>query len=347
MNSKTIQLPREVHIGPNIINNIGKICTDLRFYDDALIVCGNTTYKIAGRQVIDSLNDANFSTDHIKVDSATQDSVDKVKKLISNKTIVLGVGGGKIIDVAKLAATDKETYFLSVPTTASHDGITSPLASIKNNQGSVSVKAQSPIAVIADTEIINNAPYRFLAAGCGDVISNYTAVLDWKLAKRLQNEEYSESAASLAKMTAQLITDGADNIKPGLEASVRLVAKALFSTGVAISIANSSRPASGSEHLFSHALDKIAKHPALHGEQCGVGSILMMSLHGGNWKFIQKSLKKVKAPTTAKELKIKEEEIIEALTTAHTIRNRYTILGDRGLSREAAEELAIKTGVIT
>ena len=346
MSSKNIQLPREVHIGPDILNDIGSICSSLRFYDNALIVCGNTTYKVAGHQVIDNLDDAGFNTDYVKVDSATQDSVDKVKNLIPNSTIVLGVGGGKIIDVAKLASTDMGTYFLSVPTTASHDGITSPLASIKSSNGSVSVKAQSPIAVVADTEIINNAPYRLLAAGCGDVISNYTAVLDWKLAKRLQNEYYSESAASLANMTAQLITDGAEDIKPGHEASVRLVTKALFSTGVAISIANSSRPASGSEHLFSHALDMIAEKPALHGEQCGVGAILMMYLHGGNWKFIRDSLNKVQSPTNAKELGVKDEEIIEALTLAHTIRNRYTILGDRGLSREAAEELAIKTGVI-
>lgn len=343
---KKIQLPREVHIGPDIIGDIGKICSDLRFNNDALIVCGDTTYKVAGKTVIDSLSDEGFNTNFVKVDSATQESVNKVKNYISSDCIVLGVGGGSIIDVAKLASTDMGTYFLSVPTVASHDGITSPLASIKSSKGSVSVSAQSPIAVVADTEIINKAPYRFLASGCGDVISNYTAVRDWKLARSLQGEFFSESAASLANMTATLITDGADDIKPGHEASVRLVAKALFSTGVAISIANSSRPASGSEHLFSHALDKIAHKPALHGEQCGVGTILMMCLQGGDWRFIRDSLIKVQAPTTAKELGISDEEIIEALTLAHTIRDRYTILGDRGLSREAAEDLAIKTGVI-
>ena len=93
-------------------------------------------------------------------------------------------------------------------------------------------------------------------------------------------------------------------------------------------------------------LDKIAKKPALHGEQCGVGAIMMMNLHGGDWKFIRDALHNVKAPTTAKELGVSPEEIIEALTIAHTIRDRYTILGDRGLSREAAEKLAITTGVI-
>ncbi len=76
-----------------------------------------------------------------------------------------------------------------------------------------------------------------------------------------------------------------------LEESARLVVKTLFSSGMAISIAGSSRPASGSEHTFSHALDKILDKPCLHGEQCGVGTILMMYLYGGDWKFIRDSLK--------------------------------------------------------
>ena len=148
-------------------------------------------------------------------------------------------------------------------------------------------------------------------------------------------------------MTAKLIIDSSDSIKEGLELSARLVVKMLFSSGMAISIAGSSRPASGSEHLFSHALDKVAKKPALHGEQCGIGTIMMMNLHGGDWKFIKNALESMKAPTTCYDIGIDPEDIIDALTMAHTIRpERYTILGDRGLSREAAYQLAIKTGVI-
>ena len=116
---------------------------------------------------------------------------------------------------------------------------------------------------------------------------------------------------------------------------------------MAISIAGTSRPASGSEHLFSHALDKILDKPALHGEQCGIGTIMMMYLHGGDWKAIRDSLKAVQAPTTAGEVGISEDDIIEALILAHKIRpERYTILGDNGISKEAAYELAHKTGVI-
>jgi glycerol-1-phosphate dehydrogenase [NAD(P)+] len=124
------------------------------------------------------------------------------------------------------------------------------------------------------------------------------------------------------------------------------VAKALVSSGVAMSIAGSSRPASGSEHMFSHALDRLAPKPALHGEQCALGTVMMMYLHGGNWKDIREGLLKMKIPITAKALKIEESLIIEALTIAHTIRpDRYTILSS-GLTYEAAEDLAVQTGVI-
>jgi glycerol-1-phosphate dehydrogenase [NAD(P)+] len=171
--------------------------------------------------------------------------------------------------------------------------------------------------------------------------------LDWKLANRLLNEDYSDSAAALSLMTAKMTMESADAIKEGLIESAGVVVKGLISSGMAISIAGTSRPASGSEHKFSHALDIIAPKPALHGEQCGIGTIMMMYIHGGDWKSIKNSLKVIKAPTTAYELGIDPEYIIKALKIAHTIRKeRYTILGDRGLTMEAAEELATVTGVI-
>lgn len=347
MDSKKIQMPREVYIGPGVINETGDICRDLHLEGEALVVTGPHTFDIGGKQVIDSLESADFGTDLIKISEASFDAVKKVEEEINGTFFVLGVGGGKILDVAKLASTNKGVYFMSIPTTASHDGMASPMASIKNSEGSISMKAQSPYGVIADSDIIKNAPFRFLLAGCADIISNYTAIKDWKLAKRLLNENYSESAAALSEMTAKLIINSADSIKEGLEQSARLVAKSLFSSGMAISIAGSSRPASGSEHLFSHALDKIAKKPAMHGEQCGIGTIMMMRLHGGDWKFIRDALKNMGAPTTAYELNIDPEDIIDALTMAHSIRpERYTILGDRGLARDAAKVLATTTGVI-
>ena len=139
----------------------------------------------------------------------------------------------------------------------------------------------------------------------------------------------------------------ATNIKPRLEESAWIVCKALVSSGVAMTIAGSSRPASGSEHKFSHALDRIAKRPALHGEQCGVGTIMMMYLHSGNWEEVRDSLLAIGAPTTARALGVTDQEVVDALVHAHEIaKERYTILGDTGLTEEAAARLARITKVI-
>jgi glycerol-1-phosphate dehydrogenase [NAD(P)+] len=202
------------------------------------------------------------------------------------------------------------------------------------------------LAIIADTEIISNAPARLLSAGCGDIISNYTALLDWQLAHRLRNEEYSEYAAALSDMTAKMVVAQAPTIRPGLEESAGVVVKALISSGVAMSIAGSSRPASGSEHKFAHAVNRIAPGRALHGELCGIGTIVMMYLHGGDWRMIRDALRYTGAPTSAHEVGLDRDTVIEALTSAHKIRpERYTIL-DAGLAKKAAIKAAEATEIV-
>jgi glycerol-1-phosphate dehydrogenase [NAD(P)+] len=181
-------------------------------------------------------------------------------------------------------------------------------------------------------------------------------VADWELAHKLKNEEFSSHAAVLAKTAAQLLIEHADEIRPKAEESVWLAVKAMIVSGVAMSVAGSTRPASGAEHMFSHMLDHLGpgivlkgnkgKSP-MHGEQCGVGAIMMVYLHGGDWEKVRSFLKKIGAPTNSEELGISKKKIIEALMRAHEIRpERYTILGETGLTMDAAKRLAKTTGVI-
>ncbi len=247
-----------------------------------------------------------------------------------------------------MASDDLDVGFVSVPTAASHDGIVSGRGSIPEGDTRHSVAAEPPLAVVADTAVLADAPWALTTAGCADIISNYTAVADWQLANRLKGVEYSEYAGALSQMTAEMLVDSADLIRPGLEESSWVVVKALVSSGVAMSIADSSRPASGAEHLFSHQLDRIAPGKALHGHQVGVGSIMTAYLHDGPdgmWRDIHDALAGLDAPTTAEELGVSDEEVLEALTTAHEIRDRYTILGN-GMNDRAAREAATVTGVI-
>jgi glycerol-1-phosphate dehydrogenase [NAD(P)+] len=148
-------------------------------------------------------------------------------------------------------------------------------------------------------------------------------------------------------MSAKLVMRNAELIKSRKEEGLRVLLEALISCGVAMSIAGSSRPCSGSEHLFSHALDTIKPNHAMHGEQCGVGTIMMACLHKADWKRIRGTLEVLGAPTNADELGVEKEEVIGALEMASSIRpERYTILNKLNLNREDYEGLARVTRVV-
>ena len=341
-----MELPCRVVVGSGAVSEISEICDDLKLKSRLLIITGPNTLDVMGKEISRLLE--RFDPEIMVSKASRMEEVDRAEGLASEigAGFVIGVGGGRSIDIAKLASLRRDVPFLSVPTAASHDGICSAQASITVNGETTSISAHSPMAIIADTEIISNAPARLLSAGCGDIISNYTALLDWQLAHRLRNEEYSEYAAALSDMTAKMVVAQAPTIRPGLEESARVVVKALISSGVAMSIAGSSRPASGSEHKFAHAVNRIAPGRALHGELCGIGTIVMMYLHGGDWRMIRDALRYTGAPTSACELGLDRDTVIEALTSAHKIRpERYTIL-DAGLAEKAAIKAAETTEIV-
>ena len=148
-------------------------------------------------------------------------------------------------------------------------------------------------------------------------------------------------------MSAHTVLDHSKTIGSFGKESVRDLVEALISTGVAAGIAGSSRPCSGSEHLFSHYLDMLAPDSGLHGEKCGMGTIMMAKLHGIDWKRVRTALKNVGAPVEASQIGVEDSMVIEALTKASTIRpDRYTILSKRNLTRKSAALLAKSTGVI-
>lgn len=340
-----IRLPRHVVAGAGVLNRTPAIIDDLGLAGPPVIVTSPTPRAVAAEELAELMDE---SPTIVEIETAGRDALEMVLAETSGAGYLIGVGGGKAIDVAKLASERLGVGFVSVPTAASHDGIVSGRASIPDGDTRHSVAADPPLAVVADTEIIADAPWELTTAGCADIISNYTAVKDWRLAQRLRDISYSEYAAALSEMTAEMLVDHAEDIKPGLSDAAWIVVKALVSSGVAMSIAGSSRPASGAEHLVSHQLDRLAPGTAYHGHQVGVASIVVAYLHtgpDGEWRRIRDALQELDAPTTAAELGIESDTFIEALTTAHEIRDRYTILGG-GINEAAAREAATVTGVI-
>ena len=347
MQSHTMELPRLIVVGENNMNEIGEFLFSLNKPKIVSLISGINVQKILKQKIEKSLKLKKIkfvwhtSKDN-QVDSIKQIEKD-VKKDHSN--LVVGIGGGRSVDTAKMVSFNLELPFVSVPTAASHDGMASPFVSVKTDKPH-SIVATAPLGVFVDIDVIKKAPSKLLASGCGDLIANIIAVKDWQLGHKKTGEYYGMYSADLATMSAKIVMENSSKYsKEGLDA--RVIVEALISAGVASCIAGSSRPCSGAEHLFSHALDKIAPGKGLHGEKCGIGSIMMGKLQGQNWKKIVKTLKEVGAPTTARQIGLDKDEVINALMIAQELRpERYTILKEVNMTKQRALNLAKSTGVI-
>ncbi|MCZ6648537.1 MAG: sn-glycerol-1-phosphate dehydrogenase [Thaumarchaeota archaeon] len=344
-----MELPRKVLVGDRILDGLGEFILDLTSEGSALFVAGPEVKRKLGARVEDSMASVRMAIQWYITELSDKQDALRVAEIASSKgvSVVVGLGGGNSVDVAKLGSFYGGKPFVSVPTSASHDGISSPFVSMKGLEKPYSLVARPPIGIFADIDVIADAPHRLLASGCGDLIAKITAVRDWEIAREEVNEYFGKYAANLALMSAEILLDGSfhsDGIRS--KEGVRELVEALVSTGVAAGIAGSSRPCSGSEHLITHALDQIAPGKGLHGEKCGVSTILMAKLHGLDWKDITKALESVRCPTTYAELGLGREQVAKAVLLAPSIREeRYTILTREKLTFEDALRLIAEAEV--
>lgn len=347
MQSHKMELPRLIEIGEKNINDFGKFLISLNKPKKVSLIAGTNVQKILKKKIEKSLKLKKIQFIwHTSIDNQIK-SLNKIQKDVKkdNSDLIVGIGGGRSVDTAKLISYNLGKPFVSLPTAASHDGMASPFVSVKSDKPH-SIVATAPMGVFVDIDIIRKAPAKLLASGCGDLIANIIAVKDWQLGHKKKKEYYGRYAADLALMSAKIVMENSSEFaKKGLDA--RVIVEGLISAGVASCIAGSSRPCSGAEHLVSHALDKLAPGIGLHGEKCGLGSIMIGKLQGQDWKKIVKTLKDVGAPTSAKQIGLKPEVIVKALMIAQDLRpERYTILKEIKMTEKVALNLAKSTGII-
>ncbi len=187
---------------------------------------------------------------------------------------LVAFGGGRAMDEAKQQAAARALPWLAVPTSLSQDGFASPFASVTEGGARRTVRGAMPAGVVVDTSVCLQAPRGLWLAGLGDACAKLSAVLDWKLAFHATGEPVDDLAALLSDATVHQVLARPTFDDDGL----RLLGTALFLNGVAMELAGSSRPASGSEHLLSHALDARLAAPRAHGLQVALMSLVSLRL---------------------------------------------------------------------
>ncbi|HLD57494.1 MAG TPA: iron-containing alcohol dehydrogenase [archaeon] len=325
------ELPRRVLVEKGAASKIADVVKGLG--PKFVVVVDQITKEIAGDAINQKVGGKLFV-----INNSTMEEVKRLETETAD--CIISVGGGKVIDVGKLAAHNKKIPFISVPTALSHDGVVSTNASITTNGKFGSHKASTPYGLVVDLDIVKKAPYRLTAAGAADIISNYTALEDWKL-----SGEYMEYPGRLALLAADLVSNNADGIKRLEDRALENLSWAIIFSASSMTLAGCSSPASGAEHMFSHALDGLGSK-CLHGEQVGLGAIIFAYLQGNDWSKIKDTLKKIGAPITAKEMGLSQDIIIEALLKAKDVRDRHTILSQKPLNKESALKICKTTGIL-
>ncbi len=272
--NKQINIPYLLKIGSGKVKKIGKYLADKNLFNAAVFWSEGIQHLLSERFY------PGMEENKVKI-VYEQDvrfiNIEEITKITFNlpKTtdVIIGIGGGKALDFAKFCAHLLRLPFISVPTSTSNDGFCSPNSSLIVDGKRKTVKASIPFGVVADLDVIKESPQICLYSGVGDMVSKITALYDWKQAAERGLDRYNDFASLMSYNSLTLLFNKhSTNIN---ETSFqRSLVNSLLTSGIAMEIAGSSRPASGSEHLISHGLDAVSRRPRMHGLQVGVATYL-------------------------------------------------------------------------
>jgi len=336
-------IPRLLHVGEDCLGDVGQLLASHAFDTSCVLVgSGPGPSRALAEQVAGGLREQGV---HVLVrcdlEGRLWQAAATAAQIIEEEvSVAVAVGGGRVIDTVKLAAARSSIDFVSVPTTVSNDGISSPIASLRGKDGRrASHVAGMPAGIIMDIVTIGSAPAGTVRAGVGDLVSNLTAVLDWRLAEREGEDRYDAFPAMIAEAAARPALDLPDLTS---FASHEVLANGLVLSGLAMAAAGTSRPCSGAEHLISHSLDAMLGEGAgLHGTQVALGSLITAAAHESPLlESLQRLFVRLGLPTAPEDLGLAPEVLAEAIRRAPETRpDRYTVLSQLGRGIPDAEEL--------
>jgi glycerol-1-phosphate dehydrogenase [NAD(P)+] len=325
--ARMVATPLVVDVRPGAVKDLPEVLADQRISTSGRVALA---FSRSGRDVADELLPGLGQADPFLLGDATVDSALQLADRIraGSYDAVLAVGGGRVLDTAKFASTRLGLPMVAVATNLAHDGIASPVSILGSGSHRGSYGVAPPIGVVIDLDLVRRAPARYVVAGAGDAVSNLCALADWRLSHDVTNEPVDGLAMTLAHTAAEALVHRQD----GVESDEFLVClgEALVLSGIAMSVAGTSRPCSGACHEISHAIDRLfPEHAVSHGEQVGLGAAFATFLRGdqGLTGRLVTFLRRHGLPVVPADIGLDAEQFTQAVLLAPSTRpGRYTIL---------------------
>lgn len=331
-----IVIPSLLRIKPHSLNKIGKYLRASGWSEVALF-WGDGLRERFGSTVQVSLD----ATDTILAFESAASSHD-IEVLFAESLRIpprvgalVAIGGGRAIDCTKYLAHLLKKPLVVVPTAISNDGFCSPFSSLLVRDQRRTTRTVMPDGIVLDTDILRGCPEALLYSGVGDLFCKYTAIYDWKLAFAKRREPVNDFAAEMSLNAANTFLYYAPKNFADLD-YLRVLASSLMMAGISMEIAGSSRPASGAEHLVSHAYDQTARQASLHGIQVGIASYVMAQLQGTTQSNVSLAAEQSGFLQYVATHPLERDSFIEALKRAPSVKQDfYTILSEPGMLERA------------
>lgn len=339
-NKYEIAIPAILKVEKDILSQVGKYLADMNFHK-VVILFGNGLIDLFGDKVMKGMmeNDVEVLL-YQEMDTVEINAIMNLGFSFPNTTeAVIGIGGGKVIDAAKYCGFLRNLPFISIPTSASSDGFSSASASLIVDGRRKSLPAKIAYGIVADIEVIKSAPVAFLYSGIGDMVSKITALYDWEFEQEKGYSQINDCAYMISKKAVNsFVRTPFKDIMD--ERFIRELMDSLAMSGIANEIAGSSSPTSGSEHLISHALDKMLEKPQLHGVQVGIATYLMSVVQNHRFERVNTVFTETGFWDYVKTVGMKKEDFAKAIEMAPDVKPfRHTYLHEEEFRKKALEVL--------
>lgn len=319
---RTVISPGRYVQGKDAITRLGEFTTEIG--SAPLVVADDIVWELVKDKVTASFASAGLEVRReTSRGLATKVEVDRLVEAIkeARADVVIGIGGGSAIDAVKSAGYLAGIRWVSTPTVASTDAPTSALSVIYTEDGAFEEYRffpRNPDLVLVDTQLVANAPVRFLVAGVGDALATWLEARATQRAHAttMAGGQQTETAAALARLSWDLIWE---NALPAISAVrdhvVTPAVEKLVEANTLLSGLGFESGGLAAAHAIHNGLTAAPQtHGLTHGQKVNIGSITQLILEGAPTQEIRDFIiftTRVGLPNTLTEIGLKVSDVAD------------------------------------